>query len=182
MPWSSQVKFSPRDASDISLTLDESASERAVADLHKAIKDRRWLVVLNAHAAPALILDMLHALSLSSYLIRGEGAGSFRLFLATPHVALFQPPSHLPATFQPPSHGIPLTLRAQGMRVAMTPYWGSLGATAGTGSAARVALRATCQTLAHPHASYLGFYNKDTSREIQVATLTTVLAMSTLSR
>ena len=137
------------DAFDVGFSPDTEAKEKALAELNKAIKDRRWLVVLNAHAAPQLVLDMLHALSLSSYLIRGDGARSFRLFLATPH----------PALFQPTSKAIPLTLRAQSMRVVISPIWGSWG-TVGTGASSRITLRAACQTLGHPHASYLGFYNK----------------------
>lgn len=69
---STQVTVKHWDAADISYSSD--AKERAIAEVTKAIKDHRWLVVLNAHSAPSLVLDMLHALSQSSYLIRGEGA------------------------------------------------------------------------------------------------------------
>lgn len=49
------------------------------------------------------------------------------------------------------------------MRVVISPFWGqatAMGAAAGSGCAAKLTLRAACQTLAHPHASYLGFYSK----------------------
>jgi hypothetical protein len=148
---STQVTIKHWDASDITSTTE--ARDKAVAEVHKAIKDHRWLVILNAHSAPTLILDVIHTLSLSSYLIRGEGARSFRLFLATPH----------PSLFLHPNNGIPLTVRAKAMRVVLGPFWGSMtamGAATGSGSSTRISMRAACQTLAHPHASYLGFYNK----------------------
>ncbi len=47
--------------------------------------------------------------------------------------------------------------------MVLEPVWGG-GTGGGEGAAASVAVRAACQSLAHQHAAYLGFYDKVESK------------------
>ncbi|KAG1670004.1 hypothetical protein FOA52_011159 [Chlamydomonas sp. UWO 241] len=124
-------------------------------DLAAAVSGCHWLLLLNAHVAPGLLLELQHLLSSMDYLVRGDGDSGFRLILSAPHAAV-------PC--------LPVPLRAQALQLVLEPP-----------RCAATFTRASMQLLAHPLLSYLGFYDKATQSDIQVASLGICLTTSVLS-
>jgi hypothetical protein len=102
--------------------------------LSRAMRHGQWLLLLNAHTAPAAqLLELLEMLSSKEYLLRGEEV-SFRLLLALPYAAL-------------PS--LPGVVRQQGVTVVVEAP-----------SSLAAHTRGVMQLLAHPIASYINFFAK----------------------